>query len=207
MLGWWVTKIGAISIKYKIILLRWNVIDRVFAWFKYPMSKCVPRSFLSFVIMNMFQFGQFYLATSWVVPQNKVAWILLEVIPFGNARSCEVLWPWKMFVRCFFECAIGEHKFRNFRVVEMVRECKKFCWVKNIHHNEGSHTTQEESQENFEVQVLGGNTWPCSVWKVHMTRSISILEFLLWVCVCIRSKWFFSSCNKGQGLSSVDTMS
>ncbi len=101
MLGWWVTKFGAISIKYKIILSRWYVIDRVFAWFKYPMSKCVPRSFLSFVIMNMFQSGQFYLATSWVVPQNKVAWILLKLVPFGNARSCEVLWPWKMFVRCF----------------------------------------------------------------------------------------------------------
>ncbi len=145
--------IRPISIKYRMILSRWNVIDRVFAWFKYPMSKCVPRSFLSFVIMNMFQCGQFYLATSWVVPQNKMAWILLELIPFGNAWSVMTM---KNVCKMFFECTIGEYKLRNFRVVEMVMECEKFCWVKNIHHNEGSHTTQEESQEDFEVQVLGG---------------------------------------------------
>jgi hypothetical protein len=62
----------------------------------------------------------------------------------------------KNVCKMFFECTIGEYKLRNFRVVEMVMECEKFCWVKNIHHNEGSHTTQEESQEDFEVQVLGG---------------------------------------------------
>jgi hypothetical protein len=63
----------------------------------------------------------------------------------------------KNVCKVFFECAIGEYKLRNFRVAEMVRECEKFCWVKNIHHNEGSHhTTQEESQEDIEVQVLGG---------------------------------------------------
>jgi hypothetical protein len=60
--------------------------------------------------------------------------------------------------KVFFECAIAEYKLRNFRVAEMVRECENFCWVKNIHHDEGSHITQEESQEDFEVQVLGGNT-------------------------------------------------